>query len=147
MEQILTTFGIDWRLLLINGINFGLLLLALWYFLYQPILRVLEERRTRVAEGVRNAEAAGERLQEIERSRSAVLAEAGKESDKLLAETRESVLRKEKESLARSEAATESMRSDAEREAQEIKEKALAESKQEIAKLIVLGIEKTLTKK
>ena len=43
MGQVLAAFGIDWRLLLINSINFGLLLLALWYFLYGPLMKMLEE--------------------------------------------------------------------------------------------------------
>lgn len=142
MEQILHTFGIDWRLLLINGVNFGLLLLALWYFLYGPVMKMLEERRERVAQGVRDAEAAARERSDIEHSRAAVLAEAGKEAEELVAAAREDAGVRGREMLSRAEAAAASLVKDAEAQAAELKHQALEESKKDIAKLIVLGMEK-----
>ncbi len=144
MDAILTTFGIDWRLLLINAINFGLLMLLLWYFLYEPVLAMLEERRNKVAQGVADADAASARLREIEESRSAKLAKAGKEADSVLAAARANATLKEREIVASGEATAASMLKDAEAAAAELKAQALAESKQEAAKLIVLGVEKML---
>lgn len=144
MEGILTTFGVDWRLLLINAINFGLLLAALSYFLYTPIMNMLEERRERIAKGVREAEAAEEKLQEIEHSRKEVLAEAGAKADEIVGHARAAGLEKEKELLARADAAAASLLKDAQAQAAELKAEALEESKQEVAKLIVLGMEKAL---
>ena len=82
--QILATFGIDWRLLLINAINFGLLLLGLWYFLYDPLMRMLDLRREKVAQGVRDAQAAEKKLKEIEQSRAEMLAKVGRKADTIL---------------------------------------------------------------
>ena len=146
MEQILTTFGIDWHLLLINAVNFGLLLAALWYFLYGPVMKMLEERRQRVVQGVRDAETATHRLSEIERSRAQKLAEAGKESDELLAAARTAGAAKERELLQKGEAAAAVVLRDAAAEAAEMKARSISESKQEVAKLIVLGMEKAFTK-
>lgn len=146
MEAILTTFGIDWRLLLINAINFGLLLLLLWYFLYGPVLKMLEDRRRKVEQGVRDAESAKQALAQIEASRSALLAEAGKEGDAVLAAARNAAAAKEHELLAQSEETAASIVEDAQTAAAELKAQALAESKEEVAKLIVLGMEKIQTK-
>lgn len=147
MEKILDVFGIDWRLLAINAINFGLLLLALRYFLYGPIMAVLERRREKIAEGVRNAELAQRELEEIENSRVAVLAKAGKESDLLLAHGRERGLAKEKELIIAGESAAESLLKEADNQAKELKARAIAESKEEVAKLIVLGMERVMKSK
>lgn len=141
MEAVLTTFGIDWRLLLINAVNFGLLMLLLWYFLYGPLMRMLEERRERVAQGMRDAEAAARKLQEVEGSRAATLAAAGREADEVLAAARAAGTAQERELKAKGEAAAAAALRDAEAQAQELKERSLEESKHEIAKLIVLGIE------
>lgn len=146
MQEILSTFGIDWRLLLINALNFALVLLVLWYFLYTPLVRILESRRQKVAEGVRAAEAAKEKLGEIKRSKSVVLARAGKEADDVLAHARRAAAAKEKELLLQGEAAAARILKEAEGEAKELKERALAESRQEVAKLVVLGIEKVMAK-
>ncbi len=142
MQQILSTFGIDWHLLLINAVNFGLLMLALWYFLYGPVMRMLEERRGKVAQGVRDAEEAAEKLAEIEHSRAGALAAAGKEADALVAAARAIGADKERELLAKGEAAAATLLRDAEAQAAELKAHSLEESKQEVAKLIVLGMEK-----
>ncbi|MBX4191876.1 hypothetical protein KW798_00070 [Candidatus Parcubacteria bacterium] len=142
MESILGVFGIDWRLLLIQAINFGLLMAALTYFLYGPIMRMLEERRQKVADGVRDAESAARTKQEIEHSRGDILAKAGKEADEALAAARAAAIQKEKDILAAGEVAAASMLKDAEAQAGELKASALRESKEEVAKLIVLGMEK-----
>lgn len=146
MSSVLSTFGIDWRLLLINAVNFGILVVALWYFLYAPIMRSLEERRRRVTRGVEDAKAAEARLGEIEASRGEVLAQASREADKLLEEARAAAAHKERELREQGLAAAAAALKEAEAEAGELKAKALEESKKEVAKLIVLGIEKTQTK-
>lgn len=142
MNELFSAFGVDWRLLLINMINFGLLLLALWYFLYGPLTRMLEERRAKVAQGVKDAEAAAEALSEIESSRAAALAAAGKEADAVVASARALGAAKEQELLQKGEAAASSLLREAEAQAAELKAQAIEESKKEVAKLIVLGMEK-----
>ena len=146
MEQILAHFGIDWRLLLINAINFALALLVLWYFLYGPIMRILEERREKMAKGVKDAEAAQMKLKEIEISRGATLAKAGKEADSVLASARAAAAAKEREVAARAEGTAAALLKDAQIEAQELKHRAIEESKQEVAKLVVLGMERAMAK-
>ena len=143
MQQILTTFGVDWRLLIINSINFALVLLVLWYFLYTPIMRILNERREKVIQGVKDADEAKIKLEEIEHSRAVVLADAGKEADAVLAHAQKSAADLERERKAASEAAAAHMLKDAEAQSKELKAQAIAQSKQEVAKLIVLGMEKT----
>lgn len=147
MEKILEVFGIDWRLLAINIVNFGILLFALWYFAYGPIMAVLERRREKIAEGIRNAELAERELQETEASRAAVLAKAGKEADALIAHGREKGVAKEKELIAAGEAAADSLLKDAENQAKELKAQAISESREEVAKLVVLGMEKMMKEK
>ena len=147
MEQLFEAFGIDWRLLLINVINFAVLVGGLTYFLYKPITNALETRREKMAQGVRDAEAAEVKLRGIESTRSEKLAEAGKEADSLLSQARDAGAKKGREMLDAAQAASARTVAEAEVQARELKNQALEESKQEIAKLIVLGIEKVATSK
>lgn len=146
MSELFAAFGIDWRLLVINLVNFGLMLGVLWYFLYGPVLRVLEARRAKIAEGVHDADKAKEALKEIEHSRLAKLGEAGREADKILSDAQAAAVKKEREMITRAEAAAQSVVAEAEAEATEAKKRAIQESKEEVAKMIVLGIEKALLK-
>lgn len=146
MSAIISTFGIDWRLLIINAVNFGLLLLGLWYFLYSPVMAMLERRRKTVAEGVEAAHKAQQELTNIEHSRAATLAGAGREADALVAAARTAAAEKERELIAQGEVNAAGILEEAKLVAADLKAKALQESKQEVAKLIVLGIEKSLAK-
>ena len=112
--------------------------------LAREVFRMLEERRRKVEHGVRDAESAKRRLQEIERSRTEVLTHAGQEADEILSNARAAGVAKERELLGRGEAMAEMLLREAQLQAQELKARALQESKQEVAKLIVLGIERVL---
>ncbi|MDP4020825.1 MAG: F0F1 ATP synthase subunit B [Candidatus Adlerbacteria bacterium] len=142
MEQVLHTFGVDWKLLLINAANFGLLLFVLWYFLYGPVTRMLEERRERVAKGVADAEAAERQLKEIEGSRAERLAHAGREADEVLASARAAGSQKQRAIVASAEATATSLLKEAGAQAKELKDTAVAEAREEVAKLVVLGMER-----
>ena len=144
MSAVFAAFGIDWRLLLIDSINFGVLVLALWYFLYAPLTKVLETRRQKVAQGVHDAEAAQIKLREIEEAKSGILADAGEEADALLKKARIAAQEKERTMLAAAEAAATRTTKEAESRAAELKAQALEESKQEVAKLVVLGMERAM---
>ncbi len=142
MSDLFSAFGIDWRLLVINLINFGLLLAALWYFLYTPLTNMLEERRRKVSEGVADAEEAKRQLSDIEHSRAGMLAKAGSEADEVIASARTAAQQKGHEIVSASEASAQALLRDAQAQAAELKREAIEESKQEVAKLIVLGMEK-----
>jgi F-type H+-transporting ATPase subunit b len=147
MDAILHTFGIDWRLLLVNAVNFGILLAGLTYFLYKPLGKMLEERRQKIAKGVEDAHAAEVALSEIESSRKETLAKAGEEADAILSHSRQAAASKAKELMNQAEAAAARAIADAEKQGGELKNKAIEESKQEVAKMIVLGMEKLAKQK
>jgi F-type H+-transporting ATPase subunit b len=147
MQAIVSTFGIDWRLLLINAVNFGILMAALWYFLYEPVMRMLEERRRKVSEGVAAAAEAEKRLAEVESSRQHVLAQAGADADQIVAEARAAAQEKGRQIVADAETSAQAALKDAQAQADELKERAVRESKEEVAKLIVLGMERAIANK
>jgi F-type H+-transporting ATPase subunit b len=142
MGAIFTTFGIDWHLLVINAVNFGLLLAGLTYFLYKPLSKMLTERRSTISKGVEDAHMAGVRLQEIEQSRLTKLEEAGREADDIVASARDAGASKAKELITSAESSAARALAEAQAQAQEMKRTAINESKEEVARMIVLGIEK-----
>lgn len=146
MSELLSAFGIDGRLLLINCINFGLLLVTLWYFLYGPLTKMLEQRRLKIAQGVQDAHEAEIKLKEIHEARASMIADAGKEADSLVSDARVAAAAKARDLVAAGETAASNLLREAESQAQEMKAQSIAESKQEVAKLIVLGMERLAKK-
>ncbi len=144
MASVLGVFGIDWHLLVINLINFSILLGALTYFLYRPITKTLDTRREKVAQGVKDAEMAAQHLKDIEAAETERMTEAAATAEKLIADARAVALAKEHEIVARGETAATAMLSEAKLQAAELQREAITKSKEEVAKLIVLGMERTM---
>ena len=80
MEEFVRQFGIDWKLLLAQAVNFGLLFFLLERFAYRPVLTILAERKRRIEEGVRMRKEAEEKLAGAARERDLLLRTAGEES-------------------------------------------------------------------
>ncbi|MBI4037144.1 F0F1 ATP synthase subunit B [Candidatus Daviesbacteria bacterium] len=84
--NFLTDFGVKPILLIAQVVNFLLLLLILKKFLYKPILKVLEERKQKIADSLKNAQAIEEKLQKTEEDREKRLADARQEAKVIIDE-------------------------------------------------------------
>lgn len=146
MQEIVHAFGIDWRLIVIQVFNFGILTAALWYFLYTPVLKLLTEREQKIKQGLLDADAAALSKQTADEEKSALLKDAHSEAQQVVA--RASVHAEEKAKALQAEAQEKISRDIAQAKlaADEIKHKAIKESEAEIAKLAVLAAEKVLRK-
>lgn len=80
MSDLIHQFGIDWRLLLAQAINFGILFFILYRYAYRPILSTLHERRKKIETGTRMSEEAKRRLDAAEKEREAMLKKTEQES-------------------------------------------------------------------
>ncbi|MBL7045578.1 MAG: F0F1 ATP synthase subunit B [Parcubacteria group bacterium] len=147
MGEIVSAFGIDVRLLVIQAINFGLLLLVLWHFLYKPVLKMIEARRLKIEQGVKDAEASGLKLSEIESEKGSIMTEAMKEAEGIVGNAKRSAADREKEMLAEAELKSERVLAESREHAKEESRLILEESKSEIAKMAVLGAERILKEK
>ena len=66
MSELLHQLGINGKLLLSQGVNFGIVLAVLTFFVYKPLVKILNERREKIEFGLRGAEEAKKRLAEID---------------------------------------------------------------------------------
>lgn len=147
MGEIIETFGIDVRLLLVQAFNFGLLLLILWYFLYRPVIVMLEQRKEKIEKGVSDSEEAAEKLSEINEEKDSIINLATVEAGGIVEKSRVRGKEKEEELLKEANEKRDRILKDAELKAEEAKNRALEESKTEIARMAILGAEKVLQEK
>ncbi len=147
MDALFAAFGIDWHLLLVQAVNFGVLLLVLTYFLYKPILRIIDERREKVTEAVRTAEAAARTLDDAKKESDGLIGTAAREAESLIAAARTRADEKGNEIVKEAEMHAAGVLKDAEMRAEEAKRLALEESSQEIARVAMLAAEKIMREK
>jgi len=144
MNQLLAVFGVNWKLLLAQGINFALLLAILSYFLYKPILRIIDERREKIAEGVRTAEEAELRLKDAQTKAGEIVGDASREAESLVKTARSRADERGAEILKNAEARAQGIIGDASTRAEEEKRRAIKESEKEITRAAMLAAEKIL---
>ena len=145
--EILHAFGIDYRLLLIQVVNFAVLMLVLWQFLYKPLMRIMDERKGVVEKGVRDAQKAEKRLAQAEEEKRTIVASASKDADAMIDRARKEAADRERQAVLDAESKAARVLKEAEGQSEEMKKKALAEAQEDIAKLVVLGMEKAMKSK
>lgn len=147
MEQLIEAFGIDVKLIIIQIINFFVLMAALSYFLYKPILKLLNEREEKIKKGITDAEEAAVAKASALDEKQAVLTKAQLEAQEIDARAKAFGKQKEEEIVAKAQQTAAQVVSDAEAKSALLKAQALKESEAEIAKLAILGAEKILSQK
>ncbi len=144
MGSLFATFGINAQLLLIQAVNFGIVLLVLWYFLYTPLFKVIAERRDKVAKGVADAEAAARSKADIEASRSGILSAAEHEASAVVERAVEEGKGERAAIVKSAQERSDALLADARAQSEEAKRRALADSEKDIARMAVLAAEKIL---
>ena len=147
MTELFAAFGINWKLLLVQAINFSLLLAVLWRFLYTPLLKIIDERRTKIEEGVKTAEEARMKLEAANVESEGIVGDADRKAEGILAAARTQAHEKGGELVKDAEARAKSILADAAARAEEARRQALLSSEREIAKVAMLAAEKILKQK
>jgi F-type H+-transporting ATPase subunit b len=139
MGQLFAAFGVSVSLILAQAVNFGILLIALWYFLYKPIMKVLAERQAKVAQGVIDADRATET--------ATVVKSAEVEADGIVKSARDTGKQERERIVKEADARAAAIGADAEARAKETAAKSVRESEKEIARIAILAAEKVLHQK
>jgi F-type H+-transporting ATPase subunit b len=109
--------GINLGFFLFQVFNFSILAVLLYAFAYKPLVNMLEQRKTKIAQGLEDAQVAAEARANAEKEAEKVLTEAQAEASQIVREATE-----------RAESAGREVRAEMETEAAKVKEAALAEA-------------------
>jgi F-type H+-transporting ATPase subunit b len=141
-EAALFQINLFW--VIVSAINFILFFILIWNFAFKPVTAMLNERKARIEQGLKDAEQARRDRENAEQERIAALAEARREANDILAraqkvaqETRDADIAATREELERLRT-----RSTAEIEAE--KTRAIQEVRAEVADLALLAASKVV---
>ena len=137
IQQIARTFGVDWPHLTAQIISFGIVCALLYWLAYQPVLRMLDERRRQIAQGLENTEKINAALANIEAQRQGILSEAQAQSTRLIAEAREIATRLREQEAQRAIAAAQQILVQAREAAAQEHARMLADLRREVGRLVV----------
>ena len=144
MEEIIKAFGIDARLIVIQIVNFAILMGILGYFLYTPVLRMLAEREEKIKRGIADAEAAAKAKAEADAEKASILTAAHGEASDINARAKAAADVKAEAIIGEAEEKANAIVRNAELRAGEAADRITKEAESEIAKTAVLAVEKML---
>lgn len=131
------TFGVNWQLFISQTISFCIVAFLLHHFAYKPILRVLEERRQRIAEGIANAANIKAELAKTEQARKEVLDTANLQATHLIEEARTAAARLLEQESQKAIATAEQIIAKAREAAEADHARMITELRREIGQLVV----------
>ena len=146
MGSLFSAFGIETHLLLAQLVSFAVLFTILWYFLYRPVMKTLDERREIVRKGVEDAQEASEALAGATEKASSITRSAETDAESIVTRAREEAGIERERLTKEAQARAEGIERDAQARAAETAARTLRESEKEIARLAILAAEKAMRK-
>ena len=135
MEQL----GINFQALLFQIINFGILFFVLKKFAFPAFTKTLEERRTKIQEGIENSEKIKKQLEEAEEMKKVELSKARSEAIGIVKKAREEAEKSKKATEVQAQDKAHAIIAQAEEESEKRKEGLLKKFSDEAVDLALLA--------
>lgn len=147
MDALIGTFHIDYKILIAQIVNFGIVLFVLYKFAYHPLLKVMNDRTSKIEKGLKDAEEAGKKLQQTEEKEKEVLADAKREAQSIIESAEKTAIKNKEELLEEAKKKSEEIVSNTQKQLEEEKRKMIQEIKSEVADLVVAATGKVIDEK
>ena len=146
MQEFVTHFGIDWKLFLAQIVNFSVILFVLRKFAYQPILKMLRDRRENIEKGIEMSARAEKNLKESDEMRNRTLQQAHAEALGIVNRAEQIGKEKQDEILKQTDVKVEGIIGDARRVIEQEKAKMSDEVYRDAQDLIRLSLTSVIGK-
>ncbi len=144
--EILELFGVDWKILIAQLVNFSIVVIILWLFAIKPLMKTMKERNEEIEKGLKDAQEAANYLEKTEENIKEKLKESKEESLAILAEAKKQSDLDKQDSINNTKEEIESIIKKAKEQINKEKESMLEEAKSELSQSLVLTLEKVLSK-
>ena len=146
MNSIISTFHIDWKIIIAQAINFLIVFLILYFFALKPLNKLMAERSDKIAKGVHDAKHNAELVITTRSEYEAALAKARAEATAIFQEGRKKSEAKRAEMLAEAKTDVEKLIANGKKTLEAEKIKMVDEARKEIVSLATMAAEKILKK-
>ncbi len=143
MQELLHSLGINWGVFIAQIVNFTILLAVLAKFVYRPVMKLLDERREKIAETERQKSEVSEKLVAIEAERQVILEAARAESIRVIESAKHNGEEVKKKLLVSAQEEIARMKSDVEKKIAGDRVKLISDVRRELGTLVVDAIDRS----
>lgn len=140
-------FGLNWKLLLAQLINFGIVVFVLWKFAWKPITTGLTERTKKIEDSLAEARKIAEDRQTFDSWKNAEMSQVKKTAQEIITKAKADAEQIQSQTLEQTKLEQQQIISQTQETLQQEKTSILNSAKNEIADLIVLATEKIIQTK
>ena len=137
-------FQVNLFCVIVSAINFILFFALIWAFALKPVTAMLNERKSKIEQGLKDAEQARRDRENAEQERVATIAEARRESNEILARAQKVAQETRDADIAATREELERLRVRAAGEIEAEKTRAIQEVRAEVADLALLAASKVV---
>lgn len=146
MDELVKTFHIDWKLLIAQLVNFGIVLGVLWYFALKPLQKMMHKRSNDIEQSLKDAKEIERKLNEANISKEKIITEARQEAQIVMEKAANTAEKFREEKVQATREELEKIIAKTKGDLQAEKEKMVREARQEVASLVVAASSKVIGK-
>lgn len=144
MESIISTFHIDWKIIIAQAVNFGVVFVVLYIFALKPLSKLMAERAEKIAQGIADAKNNAEILKNTTAKYEEALTQARIEAGNIFEIGKKEAENKKTLMLEEARNQVVNMVQDGKKTLEVEKAKMVKEAKKEIVALTILATEKLI---
>ncbi|MDQ3075688.1 MAG: F0F1 ATP synthase subunit B [bacterium] len=147
MDEFISTFHIDWKLMLAQTLNFGLVFLALYLLAAKPLKKLIQERTDEITTGLMDAKTNKETLKATKEEYDKVIRQAKSEAQALFESSKKEATDKKNEMLEMAKTEVAVIIENGKKILEADKAKMISDARNEVASLVIQATEKVLQEK
>lgn len=144
MESFITTFHIDWKIIIAQAINFIIVFFILYFLALKPLKKLMSERTRNIENGLLNAKLNNEILNKTKKEYDEVLMKAKVEAHQFFQDSKKEAEEKKSKMIEEAAKEVENIIKNGKNILEGEKVKMIEEAKIEIVSLVVKATEKLL---
>ena len=144
MNEFLSTFHIDWMLMLAQVVNFGLVFLALYLLAAKPLKKLIDERNKEITTGLADAKTNAEMLKNTKKEYDEALTKARIEANVIFEKGKKEAEEKKTEMLEKAKEEVAVMIESGKKSLLVEKTKMVEDAKKEIITLVIKSTKKVI---
>lgn len=144
MEAVVSTFHIEWKLIVVQLVNFAIVFFVLYRYALKPLATLLQERKSTISKGVEDAATNAKLVEETRALFEQEKVKAQEEAQKILSTMLKEIEEKRTALLAQTHQQAEKLLEDTRIQLEQERTMLITEAKNAIAGLVVQGTQKIL---
>src|SRR3989344_688865 len=147
MESIINAFHIDYKIILAQVVNFGIVFVVLYFYAIKPLGKIMKERGEKIQRGVKDAKTNAEILSKTNIEYEEAMIKAKAQAKEIFQEGKKEATAKRAEMLEEAKDEVALLVENGKKTLEAEKVKMVEEAKKEIVSLAMLATEKLISSK